>query len=90
MPIYGLEIRYNGNQPVRCFSHERGGVSVQLYTARDRQLRLDVSVKTAGGCKEYSLPALVPGDSLSFKFLHQGDLENDRRQNTMKKNASHL
>jgi hypothetical protein len=69
MSFYGLEVRYNGNSPLRCFSRERGGVGAHLYTARNGQLRLDVSLKTAGSRAEYSLHPLVPGDSLSFRFL---------------------
>jgi hypothetical protein len=69
MPIYGLEVRYNSKQPLRCFSRDRGGVSAHLYTGRGGELRLDVSFKISGRCKEYSLPALVPGDFLSFRFL---------------------
>jgi hypothetical protein len=71
MSIYGLEVRYNGKYPLRCFSRERGGVGAHLYTAQGGQLRLDVSLKTAGRRRDYSLPALVPGDSLSFRFLRR-------------------
>ena len=70
-PDYGLEVRYNGKAPLRCFSRERGGVSAHLYTARGGQLRLEVSFKTAGKRREYSLPTIVPGDSLSFRFLRR-------------------
>lgn len=69
MNIYGLEICYNGKSPLRCFSKERGGVNVHLYTAQGGKLRLDVSLKTARQSKEYSLTELLPGDSLNFKFL---------------------
>jgi len=71
MPIYGIEISYNGKPPLRCYSRERGGVSAHLYTMRGGQLRLDVSCKSPGKEAEYSLPALVPGDRLSFKFLQR-------------------
>ena len=71
MSIYGLEVRYNGKSPLRCFSRERGGVSAHLYPARGGLLRLDISFKTAGMRREYSLPALVPGDALSFRFLRR-------------------
>jgi hypothetical protein len=71
MSVYGLEVRYNGNCPVRCFSRERGGVRAHLYMVQSGQLRLDVSLKTAGRRTEYSLHPLVPGDSLSFTFLRR-------------------
>jgi hypothetical protein len=71
MCTYGVEICYNDKPPLRCFSRERGGVHVHLYTAKSGHLQLDVSVKQQDRSIEYSLPAIAPGDSLSFRFLQR-------------------
>jgi hypothetical protein len=71
MSVYGLEVRYNNQTPLRCFSRERGGVFAHLYTAKGGNLRLDVTIKKDCESKEYSLGALVPGDMFTFRFLRR-------------------
>ena len=71
MSTYCLEIRYNNREAIRCYSGERGGVLAHLFMTQQCQMQLDVSLKTAGRRITYSLPRLLPGDKLAFRFLQR-------------------
>ncbi len=66
MSVYGLEIRYNNNAPLRCFSRERGGVSAHVYTVKGNQLQLDVMRKTDFRRLEYLIACLGPRRRVEF------------------------
>jgi hypothetical protein len=68
--LYGLEVRYNDNKPLYCFSAEPAGVGVQLYNGINGSLNLIVYVKVAEERAQYQLKAVLPGDKLSFQYLN--------------------
>ena len=70
--LYGLEVHYNNNKPLYCFSAEHAGVGVQLYNV-DGSLNLMVYVKVAGERTQYQLKMILPGDKLSFRYLYCDD-----------------
>lgn len=67
--FYGLEIRYNNNNPLYCFSAEPAGVGAQLYTDMDNSLNLSIYVKETGERVRYDLKKILPGDQLRLRYL---------------------
>lgn len=66
---YGLEIRYNDNNPLYCFSAEPAGVGAQLYTDIDNSLNLSIYVKETEERLRYDLKKILPGDQLRLRYL---------------------
>lgn len=73
--LYGLEIRYNNNKPLYCFSAEPAGVGAQLYNSVNDSLDLVVYVKVAEDRAQYQLKAVLPGDKLSFRYLYSNNAQ---------------
>lgn len=67
--LYGLEIRYNANEPLYCFSSKRAGVGATLYPVGDGSLELGILKKTSEKYSTYRLRQVLPGDTLSFTYL---------------------
>jgi hypothetical protein len=65
---YGLEVIYNSNKPLYCFSALHAGVGAQLYDVNG-SLNLIIYVKAAEERKKYQLGRILPGDKLSFRYL---------------------
>jgi len=75
--VYGLEIKFNQNDAVRCFS-EPGGILVYLTTRRGGGLKLEVNVKRGGRKSQVLLSGIVPEDTFEFRYL----MENRRTRNS--------
>jgi hypothetical protein len=68
--LYGLEIRYNDNQPLYCFSAKPAGVGAQLYTEITGFLDLTIYIKIDETRAEYQLKRILPSDKLRFRYLN--------------------
>lgn len=73
--LYGLEVCYNDKKPLYCFSAEPAGVGAQLYTGGGGSLELIVYHKVNEARARYQLRPVLPGDKLSFRYLHSHDAQ---------------
>jgi hypothetical protein len=67
-PIYGLEVRYNDNEPIRGFG-ERGEILASLRTCNSGRLELEITVKRGSQKRNVLLERIVPGDKFEFTYL---------------------
>jgi hypothetical protein len=67
--IYGLEVCYNDNRPLYCFSSKPAGAGAQLYTRSSESLDLVIYHKVNEERVRYQLSLVLPGDKLSFRYL---------------------
>jgi hypothetical protein len=71
--LYGLEVCYNDNKPLYCFSSKPAGVGAQLYTGGAGSLDLIIYHKVGDERVRYQLNPVLPGDKLSFRYLDGGE-----------------
>jgi hypothetical protein len=72
LQTYGIEFRYNNNEPLVYFSRMPGGVWCALYRVEPGSIRMNIEIKTIRGPAECSLGTITAGDTLSFRYLCLG------------------
>ena len=68
---YGLEIVFNDERPLYCFSSKSAGICAHLFTARHNLLSLSVTVKEPAQERSYLIKGILPGDTLRFRYLQE-------------------
>jgi hypothetical protein len=71
MPTYGLEIAFNDERQLQCFTSKSAGIMAHLFTSRRNLLTLSITVKERARTRNYLLKGILPGDKLRFRYLQE-------------------